>query len=93
MFHLIRFTAGVLTGIAVMKLIQSKSTKETLEKAQDKVRDATVSGLEAIENASAKARAKLEADEEESKAAPKKAASRKHSSKHEKTESDQESAS
>jgi flagellar hook-basal body complex protein FliE len=111
MLHLIRFAAGVATGIVAIKLLQSKSTrktldkagqstketlekasqstKETLEKAQDKLRDVTVSSLEAIESASAKARAKLTSEDGESKDAPKKVKSRKHS-KHEKIQSDQE---
>lgn len=111
MLHLIRFAAGVATGIVAMQLLKNKSTqdtlkkagestketlgkagqstKETLEKAQDKLRDATVSSLEAIENASAKARAKLTSDKED-KVTPKKIAARKHPGKHAKTESDQE---
>ncbi len=86
MFHLIRFAAGVVTGIVAIKLIQSKptkdalkkagtSTKKTLEKTQDKLRDATVSSLEAIESASAKARSKLTSEE---KTATKRVSSRKH---------------
>lgn len=112
MFHLIRFAAGVITGIVALKLIQSKSTqdtlkkagestketlkkasqstKETLEKAQDKLRDATVSSLESIESASAKARAKLASED---KTTPKKGSPRKHAGKHEKTEPDQEKLS
>lgn len=92
MLHLVRFAAGVATGIVAMKLLQSKSTKDTLkkagestkdtlEKAQDTLRDATVSSLEAIESASAKARAKLTSKEGDSAAPPKKIASRKHTSK------------
>ena len=94
MLHLIRFAAGVATGIFAMQLLKSKSTKktlkkagqttkETLEMAQDKLRDAAVTSLESIESASAKARAKLTADEAKSKTTQKKITSHKHSSTHE----------
>ncbi|WP_333874948.1 hypothetical protein [Methylobacter sp.] len=88
MSHFIRFAAGVITGIAAMQLIKSKSTKtalenaqgrlrdaasgintspftDKLEKAQEVLRDATVSSLQAIENASARARAQLASDSAE----------------------------
>jgi uncharacterized membrane-anchored protein YhcB (DUF1043 family) len=94
MLHLVRFAAGVVTGIVAMQLLKDKSTqdtlkkagtstKKTLEKAQDKLRDATVSSLEAIESASAKARTQLTREE---KAATKKVSARKH----EKIKPDQE---
>lgn len=59
MFHIIPFAVGVVTGAALLKLFKSEKTQEGLDKAQDGLRGATVSSLEAIENASARARARL----------------------------------
>ncbi|MDV7212060.1 hypothetical protein SAMN04244572_00594 [Azotobacter beijerinckii] len=59
MFHLIPFAVGVVAGAVVLQLIRTDKTKAGLEKAQDKLRGATVSSLEAIEGASARARARL----------------------------------
>ena len=67
MFPLFPFVAGVLTGAVALRLIKTDKTKAGLDKAQDKLRDATVSSLEAIEHASARARKRLttaEADED-----------------------------
>ena len=67
MFPLFPFVAGVLTGAVALRLIKTDKTKAWLDKAQDKLRDATVSSLEAIEHASARARKRLtaaEADED-----------------------------
>ncbi len=67
MFPLFPFVAGVLTGAVALRLIKTDQTKAGLDKAQDKLRDATVSSLEAIEHASARARKRLtaaEADED-----------------------------
>ena len=57
----------MLTGAVALRLIKTDKTKAGLDKAQDKLRDATVSSLEAIEHASARARKRLtaaEADED-----------------------------
>jgi len=62
MFHLFRFVAGVLTGMAAMSLIKSKKAKAGLEKAEDTLRGAAVTTLEAVESASAKARTHLEGE-------------------------------
>lgn len=63
MFPLFPFLAGVLTGAAALRLVNTNKTKNGLEKAQHKLRDATVSSLEVIENASARARKRLAAPE------------------------------
>jgi len=91
MFPLIRFAAGVVTGIVAMQLIKHKSTKETLEKARGQLRGATVSGLEAIESASAKARAKLAAAD--APAVFKQVTTGTQTTPYEATESDQEPSS
>jgi hypothetical protein len=62
MFHLFRFVAGVLTGMAAMSLIKSQKAKAGLEKAEDTMRGAAVTTLEAVESASAKARTHLEGE-------------------------------
>lgn len=59
MFPLFPFVVGVLTGAVAVKLLRSEHTRQELEKAQSSLRDATLSGLEAIEQASARARARL----------------------------------
>ncbi|GAB3375538.1 hypothetical protein [Azotobacter armeniacus] len=59
MFHIIPFAVGIVTGAVVLKLFKSDKTQEGLEKAQGSLRGATVSSLEAIESASARARARL----------------------------------
>ncbi|MFB8829161.1 hypothetical protein ACE0DR_06710 [Azotobacter sp. CWF10] len=59
MFHIIPFAVGVVTGAVILKLFKSDKTQEGLDKAQGGLRGATVSSLEAIENASARARARL----------------------------------
>lgn len=59
MFPIIPFAVGVVTGAVVLKLFRSDKTQEGLEKAQGGLRDATVSSLQAIENASARARSRL----------------------------------
>ncbi|ACO78459.1 hypothetical protein AvCA_22680 [Azotobacter vinelandii CA] len=59
MFHIIPFAVGVATGAALLKLLKSEKTQEGLDKAQGGLREATVSSLQAIEKASARARARL----------------------------------
>lgn len=72
MWHLAPFAAGVIMGAAALRLFRSGKTSAGLEKTQDRLRDATVSGLQAIENASARARARLgeHADDAGSGSAP-----------------------
>ena len=61
MFPLLPFVAGVVTGAVALRLLRTDKTRGSLEKAQDSLRSATVSSLEAIENASARARQRLAA--------------------------------
>lgn len=73
MFPLLPFVAGVLTGAAALRLVKSdkvgarveaggEKARAGMEKAQGTLRGAAVSSLEAIENASARARKRLTAD-------------------------------
>lgn len=76
MFHLIPFAAGVVVGAAVIKLFKGDTTRKSLDKAGNSLRGATVSSLEAIEGASARARARLTRPREaEEQAAPEEGAS------------------
>ena len=59
MFHLLPFAAGLLAGAAAVKLIREDKAKAGLDKAQDRLREATVSGLSAIEQSSARLRSRL----------------------------------
>lgn len=59
MFPIIPFVVGIATGVVTSRLLRGDKTQQGLEKAQDSLREATVSSLEAIESASARARAKL----------------------------------
>jgi hypothetical protein len=90
MLHLARFAAGVITGIVAMKLIQSKSTKKTLEKAQDKLRDAKTSTVQALKNAQTKIRSQSTSNTEEASKPPKNPSARKQAAKSQKAESDKE---
>lgn len=69
MFPLFPFVAGVLTGAVALRLIRTDRTRAGLEKAQERLRDATVSSLEALESASARARKRLGAETGEAAAA------------------------
>jgi len=59
MFPLLPFVAGMAAGAVVVKLLRSDSARAGLDKAQDKIRQATVSSLAAIENSSAAMRERL----------------------------------
>lgn len=61
MYPLLPFAAGMLAGAVVLRLLKTDTTKAGLAKAQRGLRDATVSSLETIENASARARVRLTA--------------------------------
>lgn len=61
MFPLLPFAAGLLTGVAAIKLIRNDKAKKQLDKAQDRLREATVSGLATLEHSSARLRDKLQA--------------------------------
>lgn len=77
MLPLLPFAAGIATGALAIKLWRNQTTRAGIDKAQDKLRQATVSGLEAIEHSSAKVRAKLAAPAAKGVAAKKPAAAKK----------------
>lgn len=60
MFPLLPFAAGLLTGVAAIKLIRNEKAKKQLDKAQDRLREATVSSLATLEQSSARLRDKLQ---------------------------------
>ena len=64
MFPLIPFAVGILTGVAAVKLVRNEKAKKGLESAQERLQSATVSGLAAIEQSSARLRHRLEAPNE-----------------------------
>lgn len=66
MFPFIPFAAGVLTGMVGLRLLRADKTKASLEKAQVSLRNATVSSLASIEQASARARERLQTSTEPS---------------------------
>lgn len=92
MYPLLPFAVGLLTGALGIRLLKAGRTRATLDKAQERLREATVSSLSAIEHSSAQLRARLVTEPEAptelsapavpAKAAPVKAASgRKATSK------------
>lgn len=60
MSQILPFTLGVAVGAALLRLLKHERARDGLHKAQGKLREATVSGLDAIEKASARARTRLE---------------------------------
>lgn len=65
MFPLLPFAAGLLTGAVVTRLIKADKARVSLDKAQGRVREATVSSLAALEHTSAELRARLMRTSEE----------------------------
>ena len=74
MLPLLPFVAGIATGAVALKLLRNEKTKIALDKTQEKllsatvgirekVRNATSSGLEAIETSSAAMRGKLDQEQ------------------------------
>ena len=61
MLPLIPFAAGILTGVVAIKLARNEKAKKHLENAQERMQNATVSGLSAIEQSSAPLRNRLQA--------------------------------
>ena len=59
MFPLFPFALGLVTGVVALRLLKSDAPQVGLTKAQERLRKATVSGLEAIEGASRGARERL----------------------------------
>lgn len=71
MLPLLPFAAGILTGVVALRVFKNDAAKRGLDKAQSGIRNATVSSLEAIENASSRARRHLASEAEDAaKAAP-----------------------
>ncbi len=74
MFPLFPFAIGLVVGAAGIKLVRTGKAKKQIEEAQSYLRSATVSGLSAIEQSSARLRDRLqeepsEAPQEEAPAA------------------------
>lgn len=61
MLPLLPFTIGLLTGAVAVKFIRSEKARESLDLAQDRLRQATVKSLGKIEHSSGALRSKLEA--------------------------------
>lgn len=64
MYPLLPFAVGLVTGALGIRLLKAGKTRATLDKAQERLREATVSSLSAIEHSSAHLRAKLAAEAE-----------------------------
>lgn len=64
MYPLLPFAVGLVTGALGIRLLKAGKTRATLDKAQERLREATVSSLSAIEHSSAHLRAKLATDSE-----------------------------
>jgi hypothetical protein len=62
MLPLLPFAAGLIAGAAVVKIAKNDKTKANLDKAQNRLKEATVNGLTVIEQSSAKLRGKLTAE-------------------------------
>ncbi|GHU19897.1 hypothetical protein FACS189475_07900 [Betaproteobacteria bacterium] len=61
MLPLFPFVAGLLTGAAATKLLRDKKVKIQLDKAQGRLREASVSGLNTIEQSVAYLRDRIQA--------------------------------
>lgn len=64
MYPLLPFAVGLLTGAVGIRLLKAGKARATLDKAQERLREATVSSLSAIEHSSAHLRARLATDAE-----------------------------
>ena len=71
MFPLLPFAVGLLTGAAGVRLLRNEKAKIQLAKAQDRLREATVTSLNAIETSSARLRSRLDQTEPAPSAAAK----------------------
>ena len=60
MFPILPFAVGLLTGAAGVRLLRNEKAKIQLAKAQDRLREATVTSLNAIETSSARLRTRLD---------------------------------
>ncbi|WP_246262311.1 hypothetical protein [Aromatoleum evansii] len=86
MYPVLPFAIGAMVGAAAVRLLKTVNLRGGLDKAQEKLRDATITSLDAIEHSSAGLKAKLAAAPEPAEAAPaeapptRKAAPRRRSS-------------
>lgn len=74
MYPVLPFAIGAMVGAAAVRLLKSVNLRGGLDKAQEKLRDATISSLDAIEHSSAGLKAKLVVVPEPTEAAPKRKA-------------------
>lgn len=77
MFPLLPFAVGLLTGAAGVRLLRNEKAKIQLAKAQDRLREATVTSLNAIETSSARLRTRLDQTAEPAPSAAPKTTPRK----------------
>ena len=85
MFPLLPFAVGLLTGAAGIRLLRNEKAKKQLDKAQDRLREATVSSLTAIESSSARLRTRLDQPAEATPPAAPAKAPRKRAAPRQKT--------
>lgn len=64
MLPLVPFAIGLLTGAAAIQVWRIDKTRQGLGKAREKIREATVSGLNKLESSSAAMRGRLASDTE-----------------------------
>ena len=61
MYPVLPFAIGAMVGAAAVRLLKTVSLQGSLDKAQERLREATISSLDAIEHSSAGLKAKLAA--------------------------------
>lgn len=80
MYPVLPFAIGAMVGAAAIRLLKTVSVRGSLDKAQERLREATISSLDAIEHSSAGLKAKLAtapaAPESQAPAAPAAAAAK-----------------
>lgn len=64
MFPFMPLLLGFITGAAAVKLAQKSNGRRYVKQAGDKIRSATVSGLETLESTSSRLRQKLHTEEQ-----------------------------
>lgn len=60
MLPLIPFALGIATGVAAVRLFKSSASKDKLDQLQNRLKEATVSSLESVSNASNRMKSRLE---------------------------------
>lgn len=60
MLPLLPFALGIATGVVAVRLFKSPRSQETLDRVQSGLKDATISGLEKVSNASERMKTRLE---------------------------------